>query len=411
MAYALFQDWGNDPLTYAAGTKKADLLIQLELIFPEGVAAGPVVAAADEIDILFGFNLNDETPPPVKWHYSVPSSETTVYVLDTRTRRTYETRNSCPGLLSDTAMDDQIPLNPQPERCLIFISPAPVLGLAVAEELVQPAITLFSRYMADPEAWAMHPAVFEKLLKRLQPFTRVVLLSGDIHFGMASYMDYWKKNAPTASRFVQFVSSAAKNEMDHHQQFLVSGFIQQLASSLYYPGKRLGWDLRAGLTVSNAAGRPNPPSHRIRLRREPVLLPLQGWPTGTTVNLAPDWAWRFDLAGDERPDDTSPGARPERVRISAITPDVNPTTGDAHAAYRKVLVRHTEIFRKAVMRRVMWDRHVAIIKFLRDGAGNLTAVQQLWSWLPGDDTTESPDAYTSYSLSLEPTTQAPPAIT
>ncbi len=121
MAYSLFQDWGNDPATYRSGAK-ANLLTELQLMFPMGAPFGPAVAAADAIDILFGFDLNDETPPPVQWHYSVPSSETTVYVLDTRTRRTYETRYSPPGLLSDTAMDDQIPLNPQPERFLIFVS-------------------------------------------------------------------------------------------------------------------------------------------------------------------------------------------------------------------------------------------------------------------------------------------------
>lgn len=409
MAYALFQDWGNDPATYAGGAK-ATLLASLQDIFPAGVAAGPVTAAANAIDVLFGFDLNDETPPPVKWHFNVPSSETTVYVLDTRTRRTYETRYSPPGLLSDTAMDDQIPLAAQPERFLIFVSPAPVLGLGVFEELIQPAITGFSPYYADPEAWAFSPVVFEKFLGRLEKFKRVVLLSGDVHFGMTLYMDYWKKTEPGPARFVQFVSSAAKNQKFGQEQFLAAGLVQQLFRSLFYPGERLGWNSRLGLTATNGAGRPNPPSHRIRLRREPVLLPTQGWPAGTTVNQPPDWSWRMNISQDERPDDTSPGARPEKVRVSAITPDINPTTGDAGAAYRKVLVRHVEIFRKNVSRRVMWDSHVGVIRFLRDGAGSLTAVHQLLSWLPSDEITDTPEAYTSYSVSLEPTAEARPAI-
>lgn len=410
MAYALFQGWGNDPDSYAAAGPKADLLTKLAQIFPAGVASGPVPAAATAIDALFGFDLNDETPPPVKWHYAVPSSETTVYVLDTRTRRTYETRYSPPGLLSDTALDEQIPLNAQPGACQIFISPAPVLGLAVMEELAQPTITLFSPYGADPEAWALNPVALEKFLGRLQQFTRVVLLSGDIHFGLTSYMDYWKKNAPTPSRFVQFVSSAARNQKFAQEQFLTSGFIQRLLSSLYYPGERLGWKSRAGLTATNPANKINPPSHRIRLRREPVLLPVAGWPANTTVNKPPDWSWRLNLARDERPDDSSPQARPEKIRISAISPDVNPLVGDPHAAYRKVLVRHMEIFEKAASRRVMWDTHVGIIKFSRDGAGKLTAAQQLCSWLPGEETSEDPDSYLTYSLSLEPTADPAPVI-
>ena len=54
---------------------------------------------------------------------------------------------------------------------------------------------------------------------------------------------------------------------------------------------------------------------------------------------------------------------------------------------------------------------ITVSPFQRDGAGALTAVQQLWSWLPADETTEPVDAYTSYSVPLEPTTNAPPAIT
>ena len=409
MAYALFQGWGNDPASYAAPGKKADLLTNLAQIFPAG-APGPAAATATAIDSLFGFDLNDETPPPVTWHYSVPSSETTVYVLDTRTRRTYETRYSPPGLLSDTALDEQIPLNPQPGACQIFVSPAPVLGLAVVEELVQPTVTAFRPYMFDPEAWALSPVALEKFFARLQQFTRVVLLSGDIHFGLAAYMDYWKKDAPSPSRFVQFVSSAAKNQPLPEAHVLYSGFIQKLLSSLYYPGERLGWKLRAGLTATNPANKINPPSHRIRLRREPVLLPVEGWPANTTVNKPPDWSWRLNLAMDERPDDTSPEARPEKIRVSAISPDINPEMGDAHAAYRKVLVRHMDVFQKAAARRVMWDTHVGIIKFTRDSTGKLTSAQQLWSWRPGEETSEEPDAYLTYSLSLEPTAETAPVI-
>ncbi len=271
-------------------------------------------------------------------------------------------------------------------------------------------MTVFSKYGADPEAWGFHPAVFEKFLNRLQRFKRVVLVSGDVHFGMASYVDYWKKNEPTPSRFIQFVSSGLKNQKFGQEQFLLAGFIQQLLASLFYPGERLGWNLRAGLQATNAAGKSNPPAHRIRLRREPVLLPTRGWPSGTAVNQSPDWSWRLNLVADVRPDDSSAGARPEKIRVSAISPDVDPLSGNAQTAYRKVLVRHMDIFKKAAGRRVAWDSNVGLIRFSRDGSGNITAIQELWYWSPGDETTDDPDAYAAYSESLEPTTLAPPTI-
>lgn len=470
MAYTLFQDWGNLPASYnpppwsAATTyrqndyvrptvanghlyiatkggqsggaqpiwptnkgadvgdgtviwreggsdQKAELLNQLPLVFPSGAAFGPAATPADAIDVLFGFNLHDETPPPVWWHYSVPSSETTTYVLDTRTRRTYETRYSPPGLLSKSAMDDQIPADVQTEKFLIFVSPAPVLGLGLIEELLQPTVTVFSQYEADPEPWSFAPAVFEEFLQRLEKFKRVVFLSGDIHFGLAATLDYWKRGEAMPTRFIQYVSSGLKNQKFNNEKFLMSGFVQKLLGALFYPAERLGWAHRAGLQVTNPAGKPNQAISRLRLRREPVLLPTYGWPAGSTVNQPPEWSWRMVLAADQRPDDSSAGARPVSIQVPSITPDINPSIGDATAAYRKVLARHVDIFKKSVGRRVEWDNNVGIIKFTTDGSGNLTASQQLWYWLPGDDLTDDPDAYTVYSNTLEPTSDTSPSIT
>jgi len=137
---------------------------------------------------------------------------------------------------------------------------------------------------------------------------------------------------------------------------------------------------------------------------------VTGWPAGTTLNQTPDWSWRLKLALDDRPDDTAANARPEKIRVGPITPDVNPQSGDPHAAYRKVLARHVEIFKKGAARRVVWDSNIGIVRFARDGAGNITATQDLLYWLAGDETTEEPEAFTAYSESLEPTGAARPAI-
>lgn len=469
MAYTLFQDWGNAPATYAtpqwsaqtqyqlndyikptagnghlyvatqAGTSagaqpawptnkggdvgdgtviwreagaesKADLLLKLQQVFPSGGSQGPATTAADAIDVAFGFNLTDETPPPVLWHYSVPSSETTTYVLDTRTRRSFVTRYSPPGLLCKSAMDDQIPLSAQPEKCLIFVSPAPVFGLAVIEELLQPVSLLFARYGADPEPWSYAPEVFEELLQRLEKFKHVVFLSGDIHFGIAATMDYWKQGEAQPARFVQYVSSGLKNQKFNNEKFLFSGFVQKLVGNLFYPAERLGWTHRAGLQVTNPAGKSNQAVSRLRLRREPVLLPTHGWPENSSVNLSPEWSWRMGFSADERPDDGSSDARPANIQVPAITPDIDPTTGDATAAYRQVLARHIDIFKKAVGRRVEWENNIGVIKFTTDTSGNLSTSQQLWYWLPSDDITDDPNAYTVYTDSLEPTGDTPPTI-
>ena len=403
MAYTIFQDWGNVPTQYdetIAVTPKSELLKQIQQVIP---AAGdaPVPAAANALDIAFGFNLPDETPPPVKWHYTVPCSETTIYVLDTRTRRAYETRYSAPGLLNPGAMDDQIPFAAQPEKFLVFVSPAPVLGLGTLEELIQPVITAFSDFYADPEAWAFSPHVFEEFLSRMEKFRRVVFLSGDVHFGCGGIMDYFKTGEPKAARFIQFVSSGVKNQKFGSEQFLISGLIQKLLGSLFYPGRRLGWKSKLGLQLTNPGGIRNPPKHRVRLRKEPVLLPTEGWPAGTTANKQPDWRWTLSIMKDERPDDTTAEARPQKVQVKSISPDVNPVS-NANDAYDKVLSRHMEVFKKNVGRVVVWDSNVGIIKFKTDPAGVITVKQEMLYWLNSDETTDDPEAFTTYTGILEP---------
>ncbi len=412
MAYTIFQDWGNVPSDYNNGVgvnSKAFMLTQLQQIIPNAGEA-PVAAVADNIDILYGFSLPDETAPPVKWHYSVPCSETTVYVLDTRTRRTYETRYSPSGLLSNSAMDDQIPNAAQPEHFLIFVSPAPVLGIGTFEELLQPAMTIFKDFEADPEAWAFSPPVFENFLARMEKFKKVVFLSGDVHFGSVNVMDYWKKNEPKAARFIQCTSSGLKNQKFGSEQFLIAGLVQNLLSSLFYPATRLGWKSKMGLQITNPAGKPNQPKHRIRLLKEPVLLPGHGWHAGTTHNLDPDWRWKLFFIGDDRPDDATAGARPEKIQVKSIIPDLNPAA-NAKETYEKVLARHMEIFKKSVGRKVVWDSNIGLIKFKTDGAGVITVTQEMRYWLNADEVTDDPEAFTAYSTVLDSSTEVLPELT
>jgi hypothetical protein len=417
MAYSLFQDWGNDPPSYNdPGNNKSKLLDKIQSLFPADTAAGPVAAFANEIDKLFGFDLQDETPPPLKWHYSVPCGEISVHVFDTRTRRTYETLNASPGLLSDTAMDDQIPISLQPEKLIVFVSPAPVLGLAVIEELLQPAASFFDAFSDDPEPWAFCSTAFEKLLSRLQKFKRVVLLSGDIHFGITTDLEYWKKGEDKSSRIIQLVSSALKNEKFAEDQFLLAGNTQNLLGSLFYPLERLGWNSGIGLSVTNPSNQVNPPKLRIRLRKEPVLLPSQGWPAGSKVTRGaveelPDWAWRLKILEDSRPDDESEDARPEAVRVKPLSPDIDPLTTDWTEPYNTIVQRHYDVTKKSVARKVVFDCNIGLINFKTDADNKVSVKHSFLYWLVEDDKPDDlPRSYTVYTNTLEPTGEPQPLI-
>jgi hypothetical protein len=293
---------------------------------------------------------------------------------------------------------------------LIFVSPAPVLGLGAFEELLQPAMTVFNDFEADPEAWAFSPPIFENFLSRMEKFKRVVFLSGDVHFGSVAVMDYWKKNEPKAARFIQCISSGLKNQKFGSEQFLISGLVQELLGSLFYPGIRLGWKSKLGLQITNPAGKPIQPKHRIRLRKEPVLLPGHGWPAGTIHNQEPDWRWKLMISKDFRRDDNSADARPEKVQVKSISPDIDPVN-NAQDGYDKVLARHMDIFKKSVGRTVVWDSNIGFVRFKTDGTGVVTVTQEMRYWLTADETTDDPDAFTSYKEALEPIFGPPPELT
>jgi hypothetical protein len=213
VAYALFQDWGNDPLEYRRpGSAKQELLSLVPQMFPKGEPKGPVQAVCERIAHLLGHDLRN-TPtadgryepvkPPVLWHFTVDGPKHRVIAFDNRTRRSYGSRLGPPGNVSIDAMLDQIPLPPLPagREILIVIAPLQVIGPPVLDDIVAPGsyrafdlggISKTSELRADSEsgprgmtgtnpdaveAWALDVITFEHLLERLEPCKRVVLLS------------------------------------------------------------------------------------------------------------------------------------------------------------------------------------------------------------------------------------------
>jgi len=387
MSYILFQGWGNDPKAYQTGDNLA-LLNHIKQWAAPGNTEGPTVAAANLIDSFLGFDGN---VPKVKLFYNVPTGPTRTYVLDTRTRRAFETRRGTAGLMSPETLLEQLPATlPDAGAEMVFIvSPAPVLGLAVMEELIQPLMNVIvDNLFADTEAWALNFAVFESFLARIEKYKRVVILSGDVHFGFTIWLDYFRsagvQNIPDIprARIVQLVASALKNETDKigNQHILVSGRLQQLQSAAYFPAERLGWMNK----IVNVNG-PLSPRNEMRRHKNPVVLSPQGWNPGSTVTPKPDWSWRLNMVVDNRPDTAVVGARPEKIRIDTISPDIGWNT----AGYTKVVERHQDAFEKNISRRVVWASHIGRVQ-IRRNAGKLSVDHQFWYLLPEDDLYEEP---------------------
>jgi len=351
-SYAIFQDWGNDPIRYEKRDDYRELLAKIAQLFPPG-EPGPVAAAANRLDALFGFKeqvvpdpVTGRFParnPVIKWHYSVPGPKHLAVAIDNRTRRSFPTRLGPPGNVDGsfdpdavTAQSEQIPAGPftDGKEVLLVIAPLQVIGPALLDELIAPAsfrifdIVAYSDKL-DPnrkfgsrgmsgtnpdaiEAWAFDPPTLEALLQRLKPYGRVVLLSGDVHYSASNVMSYFTKGEADPARFVQFTSSGFKNVMPSYITAIDRSLaLAHLIVRQPLGAERMGWLRRPSNPMVLEMGTSEadiPREYRVKLKQAPTLLPTLGWPDDTTVNPAqrPDWSWRVEPIFDLRADDARP---------------------------------------------------------------------------------------------------------
>ena len=187
------------------------------------------------------------------------------------------------------------------------------------------------------EAWAFDADTFEHLLERLEPYQRVVILSGDVHYSAGTAMSYWRGAAAQPARIVQFTSSGLKNVMP---TMIIAvdrsaGFAQQMIRA-NLGTERIGWERPQDDVVLLPPGRTPVdlvPAMRSRLVSTPVTIPTWGWPDdndpdptvpfdpakATQLNPAtpPDWRWRVTPLLDDRAD----ADRPEPIRPLDIDDD------------------------------------------------------------------------------------------
>jgi hypothetical protein len=352
VAYALFQDWGNDPRRYdrittpdrpeLGGQLPGDLLERAKELFPSGLAAGPAAEPFAALGAMFGYDLDPEphgdgrfpaAKPPITWHFRVDGPKHVVVALDNRTRRSYASEIGPPGNVAPEALVDQMPRPPLPSgrEVLVVIGPLQVVGPPVIDEVVAKAIyrvfdMVTASGLADPrssagnrrmpgtnpdavETWAFDAGTYEHLLARLAEHGRVVVLSGDVHNSASNAMSYWRGDARRPARIVQFTCSGFKNVMPVYLQALDrSAMLLQELLRARLGVERLGWTRPEADLVLLPTGRTEADlvaSTRARLLRSPVLLATHGWP-------------------DDTPDDVPAGTEPDPALTSRLNRDKPP---------------------------------------------------------------------------------------
>jgi hypothetical protein len=310
---------------------------------------------------------------------------------------------------------------------LILISSLTVLGVPVIDELLGRTLYHFfdlkhGNRTAQPglhpdaiEAWPYDPNAFEILLKRLEPYRRVVVLSGDVHFAGSAALTYWKKgDVNPSARIGQFISSGVKNLFNDlvrmAGQYLA--FMQGLIEAEIGIA-RLGYNATAADLLKLPPNTRPAPALRDRLRKTPVLLPIEGWPPGTNENAAkpPDWAWRMDIIRDERPDAArSPNVRPVDLVPGSPNADIAPNLD----GYRRAAVRHVKQLDKELDyldwgRQMLFASNLGLVRFERPAGGPLTAVQDLYALAEHASAAARPEIMTQHKIPLEVAATAPPS--
>ena len=149
MAFTLMQAWGNDPAHFAKDEPGRKLLDAI----PAAVAPGtpPTPATTADLDVLLGFDAPTTAQPKrVRFNFNVKAEDHSVVVLDTRTHRDVSNLTlEAPNLI--TNLDEQLPERPSGDtnELLIVVSPVPVLGPAVIEQLGQPLAQLIIDFKHD----------------------------------------------------------------------------------------------------------------------------------------------------------------------------------------------------------------------------------------------------------------------
>jgi hypothetical protein len=430
VAYVVFQGWGNDPVGHRSGPG-AELLAAAQALFD--TSGGP------NAERLLGL---DGSPQAVRFHYTVDGPAWRLVVLDTRTHRAYPSADAHPGLLNDAALDAQLPKGPLPSglEALLVVSPAPVPGPPLLEDLLQPlaaraidlwwmslhrsparaaerAITGIDRGKPtgeeyfDVEGWSANPDAFEKLLARLATYRTVVIFAGDVHYGASFVMDYATSAgagsaAASTARIVGLTSSATQN------QWLapVTAFMQRIGWSralqgIGLPARRFGWRGLTGppfVVDPTDPGQAEKPPLRGRLLGDPVVLPGDGWQHPHRFSISPQWWWTLQPLTDVRPDTE----RPLKARPTPISPDLPDfsTPGDRLApggAYSRVAAVHADsVDRVWFSRDLVFGNNLGEVVFLADQG--LSVQHTLHSVRPDPEPDEKADGYTQYVTSLAP---------
>lgn len=414
VSFALMQGWGNTPERFTARPGRpapAGALLLTRLAAREemgvdltGGGTGPSVSALvgmpDPLDRPVPPRTSTaltRSPAALAWDFTwaPPGWAHEVLVLDCRTTRGYEAGGlDAPVLLDDgdggvraSQLERQVP---GPDHRLddgivtVLVVATPVLGERAIADLFQRRAGTHAVFAFDSESWSINDRAFHGLLARVVAHNPVsVILSGDVHYAMASAADVtarhpWGEPHPLpvarTGRVVQLTSSAARNENTETR------VVHQLTRAVVALSDATRWCAHAppGRVPRTGRGRW---IHRVPRNLTP---PVSLAPSVFTraYGRSPDWAYTVTTADGIR-SEPAPGPAPgpgPRVRTSGATNGDGPRW---RTALRAVATPVRSRWHPPSGRHIVGVNNIGEVTFTGSTAADRHVVQTV-HWRPDD---------------------------
>ncbi|BAZ15430.1 hypothetical protein NIES4071_73020 [Calothrix sp. NIES-4071] len=269
LSYAICQAWGNTPSEFTNDKPGAALIEALQTWSASGGNDPSVTEISKRLGLPIVTEIRNTNPrrlpysdTSIKWNYTVTGPGYEVIFLDTRTLRGFPGEDfNFPELLSDEALEQQLPETPNDTVVTMVISPSPVVGLPFLEGIQKSASSVAEKFGTaawgfDPEAWGLQEKAFEKFIARLvlrtpRQRSRMVMLSGDVHYSFSARLQYsaiqpfeYPQKANPQLVIAQFTSSSLRNEKREpggSYSLHLKGFVPFQLIDYHPKAEILGW--------------------------------------------------------------------------------------------------------------------------------------------------------------------------
>lgn len=316
LAYALFQAWGNTPEQFITGRSGGSLLAAASAWSASG---GTDTTCEAEITRYLGLPKLDADGKPLfcrdghvwildravealEWNYVVRGLRHEVIVLDTRTWRGYPMDpflKAPPMLLSPTAFDRQLRQPMQDTDTLkqagksqiaatLVVAPTNLVSLRAIDWIQHWNLKqgkVFDNDVGD--AWNIHKYAFAVLLKTLfERRDRLVILSGDIHYGSTVCLHYWSQPDRSSGQSASNQSTSEQSAVYPDQPHVLA----QLTSSAL---KNTEWKTRIVHTKVKSLV-PEPPQDWIGWNDPLRFVRVRPGLKKSKLDTPPDWRYRSE---------------------------------------------------------------------------------------------------------------------